>query len=363
MADETPKDEKTEEATPRRRHEAREKGQVAISTELIAAVALFVALGAFLVGGGHIASSLGRLIVANLDELAGRALETLEVSDAAGLFQASAREVLTGVLVVALPLFLVGLFVGYGQVGFQVAPKAVRWDPARLNPVKGVSRLFSARSAMRTVSALLKIVLIGCAMSTVVWLSLPDLSTLVGNDLGPVLVGLGTVLLRATVAGLLVILGLGLFDLVFQRFQHDRDLRMSRKEVKEEHRNSEGDPHLRARIRQVQREMATRRMMADVPRATVVVTNPTHYAVALKYEVGGEQGAAPVVVAKGVDHVAQRIKEIAREHGVLCFEDVPLARALHAQAEIGQEIPEDLYAAVASVLAYVYRIRGAHASA
>jgi flagellar biosynthesis protein FlhB len=262
-----------------------------------------------------------------------------------------------------VPLFLVGLLVGYGQVGFQVAPKAVRLDPSRLSPVKGFGRIFSARSAMRTLSALLKVVLIGAAMSTVVWSSISEVSTMVGNDLGPSLVATGTIVLRAAVAALIVVFALGLFDLVFQRSQHDKDLRMSRKELKEEHRNSEGDPHLRARIRQVQRELASRRMTTDVPNATVVVTNPTHYAVALRYEPDGAPGAAPVVVAKGVDHVARRIKEVAREHGVICFEDVPLARALHAQAEIGQEIPQDLYAAVASVLAYVYRVRGAGAAA
>jgi len=126
-------------------------------------------------------------------------------------------------------------------------------------------------------------------------------------------------------------------------------------------KNSEGDPHLKARVRRVQREMASRRMMADVPKATVVVTNPTHYAVALRYDRDEETGAgrgAPVVVAKGVDHVAERIKEIAREAEVLCYEDVPLARALHAQCEIGDEIPVDLFQAVATVLAYVYRVQG-----
>lgn len=366
MADETPKDEKTEEATPRRRSEAREKGQVAISSELIASVALSVALVSLLVSGGHTAQAFGLVVIGGIDALGADPLGTIDVGDASALFERAAKAVATGVLAVAVPLFLVGLLVGYGQVGFQIAPKAIHWDLARLNPVKGLSRLFSARSVVRTLSAALKIVLIGAAMIIVVSRSLPDVAAMVGNDLGPNLVLMGSILVRAVIAGLVVIFALGLFDLVFQRFQHDKDLRMSRKEIKEEHRNSDGDPHLRARIRQVQREMASRRMMADVPTATVVVTNPTHYAVALKYEPASDSSksiGAPIVVAKGVDHVAQRIKEVARENGVLCFEDVPLARALHAQAEIGDEIPQDLYAAVASVLAYVYRVRGDRASA
>ena len=150
---------------------------------------------------------------------------------------------------------------------------------------------------------------------------------------------------------------LGLIDLAFQRWQLERDLRMSRQEIKEENRITEGDPHVKARVRQLQREMATSRMMADVPKATVVVTNPTHFSVALLYDRAAE-GRAPRVVAKGVDFVAQRIRSVAGEAGVLCYEDPALARALHAQADIGQEIPEDLYAAVAEVLAYVYRLQG-----
>src|SRR6185503_1902075 len=157
------------------------------------------------------------------------------------------------------------------------------------------------------------------------------------------------VALRTTVAALAVILLLAVLDALFQRRQYEGDLRMTRAEVKEEHRLTEGDPHVRARIRSVQRELAMRRMMEDVPKATVVVTNPTHFAVALRYE--REDGArhAPLVVAKGVDHLAERIKEVARAHGVACHEDVPLARALHARVRIGQEIPEELYAAVAAV--------------
>jgi flagellar biosynthetic protein FlhB len=163
--------------------------------------------------------------------------------------------------------------------------------------------------------------------------------------------------LRTAVAALSVILVLAALDALFQRLQHERDLRMTRAEVKEEHRLSEGDPHVRARIRAVQRELAMRRMMSDVPRATVVITNPTHYAVALRYD--KERGGAPVVVAKGADHLAQRIKELARAAGVRCHEDVALARGLYSRSTVGQEIPAELYAAVAAVLATIYRMQEA----
>jgi len=179
------------------------------------------------------------------------------------------------------------------------------------------------------------------------------------NELGPLLAALGVVALRTTVAALTVILALAALDALFQHRQHERDLRMTRAEVKEEQRLTEGDPHVRARIRAVQREFAMRRMMADVPKATVVVTNPTHYAVAVRYEREGGASGAPMVVAKGVDHLAEKIKEVARASGVACHEDVALARALHARVAIGQEIPEELYAAVAAVLATVYRLQEA----
>jgi len=172
----------------------------------------------------------------------------------------------------------------------------------------------------------------------------------------------GLVALRATGAALAVILALAVLDALFQRLQHERDLRMTRAEVKEEHRLTEGDPHVRARIRSIQRELAMRRMMSDVPKSTVVVTNPTHYAVALRYErQAGGRTSAPIVSAKGVDHLAQRIKAVAAEHGVRCHEDVALARALYARVRVGQEIPEELYGAVAAVIATVYRLEEASA--
>ena len=175
--------------------------------------------------------------------------------------------------------------------------------------------------------------------------------------------GAAEVLLKAVAAGVLVILFLSIIDLNYQRYQHEKDLRMTKKEVKDEHKNTEGDPHVKARIRKVQRELATRRMMEDVPDATVVVTNPTHFAVALRYD-RSETEAAPRVVAKGVDEVALRIREVARSAGVPAYEDRLLARALHARVDIGDVIPEELFQAVAKVLAYVYRQEGktAHAS-
>ena len=361
MADNVEKDQKTEEATPRRRLEAREQGQVPMSSEFVAAVLLLGWLGAFMVGGGTLGESVGRVVSAGLGRLQSMGTTELTVVEAAGLLASLGREGAAAVGLFILPLFLLGVLVGYGQVGFSITPKAVALDIAKLNPVKGVGRLFSARSVVRTAMAASKITLIGAVIITIAVMQVEDIAQLAGSELGPVLRAIGHVVLKCAAGGILTVLAISLIDFAFQRFQHERDLRMSKQEVKDDMKNTEGDPHLKARIRRVQRELASRRMMQDVPDATVVVTNPTHYAVALKYERdehGEAIGGAPVVVAKGVDHIAQRIKEVAREAGVVCYEDVPLARALHAQCEIGDEIPVDLFQAVASVLAYVYRVQG-----
>ncbi|NOT29135.1 MAG: EscU/YscU/HrcU family type III secretion system export apparatus switch protein [Planctomycetes bacterium] len=264
---------------------------------------------------------------------------------------------------VVVPTVLVCALTGFLQVGFRLAPKALEADPNKLNPFKGMQRLFSLRGLVRTALSMAKIASITAAAATVAWLHVDDIARVGTSELGPLLAAVGVVVLRTAVAALTVILVLGALDALFQRLQNERDLRMTPAEVKEEHRLTEGDPQVRARIRAVQREFAMRRMMSDVPKATVVVTNPTHYAVAVRYERAEVAGTrtAPVVVAKGVDHLAQKIKDVARAHGVTCHEDVPLARALYARVRVGQEIPEELYAAVAAVLATVYRLEGAGA--
>lgn len=357
------RDEKTEDATPRRRQESREQGQVAMSTEIVSASMLWAGFGLLLVGGGLVARACAAVLARTLDTLGARGVEPWDVQVPAGIVAASARTVALGALGIVVPMWTIAGLAGYLQVGFQVAPKAVSIDFEKLNPAKNVGKLVGLRGVVRSGLGLVKVVVILLAMGIMAWRELPEIARLAGNDLGPTLAGLGHVALRCTGAALAAIAVVALFDYGYQRWQHERDLMMTRKEIRDEAKATEGDPHVKARVRQIQRELARRRMMEDVPKATVVVTNPTHYAVALRYERGepggnGEKRRAPVVVAKGVDGVAQRIKEVAREAGVLCYEDVALARALHARCEIGDEIPEALYQAVAAVLAYVYRVRG-----
>jgi flagellar biosynthetic protein FlhB len=356
VADQADKHQKTEDATPQRLREAREKGQVALSSEAVSAMSLIAVAGSILIMGGFLAQAVGALVYTSLRNIGTNGLLTLESTTAAELITDSIQSISGEFFMVILPALGVAALVGYGQAGLQIAPKAVSLDVAKINPTKGMKRLFSARSVVRASMAFAKVLVVMGTIGVVAWLQVPNASALAGAELGPALQMVGAILVRCVASALLAILALGFIDLVFQRAQHTKDMRMTREEVKQEMKNTEGDPHMKARVRQIQREVASRRMMTDVPSATVVVTNPTHYAVALRYDKDSAEGSAPKVVAKGVDAVAQRIKEVAGEAGVTLFEDRPLARALHARAEIGDEVPVDLFEAVAAVLAYVYRV-------
>lgn len=361
MADYEDKEQKTEEATPRRLEEARERGQVALSTELVAGVGLAVGLGALLLAGGRLARAVGTLVAQTLDTVGDVGRTELTAQDAAEILKSALTSPVGALGLFVAPAVVGAILVGYGQVGVRISPRALELDPSKLDPVKGMRRVWSLRAVVRTALAAVKVLAIAGVMGTIAWQHVPQLGRVATSEPGPLLAGLGRVALRCTIGALVVILLIGIFDLLYQRWQHGRDLRMSKQEVKDELKTTEGDPHVKARVRSLQREMATRRMMDDVPRATVVVTNPTHYAVALRYEqdeLAPHRSSAPRVVAKGVDHLARRIKERARAASVVCWEDVPLARALYAQVEVGHEIPEELYAAVATVLSHVYRLRG-----
>ena len=364
MADQEDQDAKTEEATPRRRSEARDKGQVALSSELIAAVGLCVGVFSIVAGGPKLAQAIARGAVSAYESLPSLGTIDMTVPLGTALVSESLTSVLGALALVTIPSIVLSALAGYLQVGFKVAPKAMEPKLSKFNLVKGAKRFVSLRSFMRTLLSSLKVILITVVVSVIAWNNVEGIIRTSNNELGPLMISVGHVAVRCVIGALIVILLLSLVDLVYQRFQHERDLRMSKKELKEETKQMEGDPKVKARIRQMQYEIATRRMMADVPDATVVVTNPTHFAVALRYEQDDDRERnAPVVLAKGVDHVAQRIKAVAREAGVALHEDVPLARALHAQTEVGQEIPEDLYAAVATVLGHVYRLRDRRARA
>jgi flagellar biosynthetic protein FlhB len=360
MAESEDGQEKTEEATPRKREEAREKGQVALSQDVVSALSLSAAAGALFLGGSALAESAAVLLRTSVANLATIGPVDMPLESWADLLTGSTTSMALPVALVVGPLLATGIFAGYAQVGFQFSPKALEWDLSRLSPAKGWQKIAGVRGVARTLQSSFKILLVGAAAVWATWASIDDLPMLAGAPVHAVLAGLGGVLAHVAGASIGTFAFLAIVDMMYQRWQHGQDLRMTREEVRQEFKNSEGDPQLKARVRDAQRRIARQRMIFDVPAASVVITNPTHVAVALKWDgdaADGERGAsAPVVVAKGVDFVAQRIKEVAREANVPLREDVPLARALHAQCEIGDEIPAGLYQAVAAVLAQVWNL-------
>ena len=250
---------------------------------------------------------------------------------------------------------LAGAGASLAQTGF-VWKESFPFEMSRLNPMTGFSRLLSLRSLSELIKALLKITIIAGIGVFVLRGDIGRLPELVQYDVWSLLNVMGWLTLKVAVSvtgAFVVVAGA---DYFYQRFEWERSLRMSHAELKEEHRSSEGDPQIKSRVRSMQREMMKKRMMAAVPTADVVVTTPTHLAVALKYDT--ERQGAPIVVAKGAGHVAERIREIARQHGVSVIENKFVARTLFKLVEVGKEIPADLYRAVAEILAFVYRARG-----
>ncbi len=345
-------EDKTEDPTPHRRREARKRGQVMKSMEMNSAINMLGMVFFFVIFWRYFYQGL----TAMLSHYLGSVL-TMEINKAS--MDALARFSLEQYLILTAPFLVVALFLGVlanvMQVGFLVSTEVIKPQPNRLNPVEGFKRIFSRRSLFEMVKAVLKVVIVGAVSYIYLRQQLPVLLNLLGQETGVVAALTGKVVmgLGFRVAG--VFLFLALLDFIYQRYEHNKNLKMSRKEVKDEYKQLEGDPHVRSRQRERQRAISQERSMAQVPDATVVVTNPTEIAVALKYN--EKEDHAPVVVARGAGLLAQKIREIARDHDVPIIQDPPVARLLFTKAELGEEIPVDLYQAVAEILAMVHRLQ------
>jgi flagellar biosynthesis protein FlhB len=343
--------EKTESASPRRIEQAREEGNVPHSRELSTFLVLMSGSVGLWVSAQWLYQRVGSIMRDGLT------MQREQVLHPEMMFQTLMR-LSTDALIAIAPLLLISIvaavaspvFVG----GLVFSSKAFSADFSRINPISGLGRIISMQGLAELVKGLLKSALIGSVGAMVLWKFRFDLLALLAMPLGSGLEQFGHLLLIATLslAGSLAVVAM--LDVPFQLWQYYHRLKMTKEELKQEHKEQEGDPHIKARIRARQREMARNRMMESVPKADVVVTNPTHYAVALKYEAG--RMSAPKVVAKGADLVAKAIRDLATENGVPLLEAPPLARALFRHAEIGDQIPAALYTAVAEVMAYVYQL-------
>jgi len=349
--------EKTEKATSKKRAEARNKGQVASSREVSSAVVLLTSLGVFYFAGAWMFWNLSEVITRVFQDIGTLRINTI---DDASVFSLEVLNRLLAILIpFLLPLAILGLAANILQVGFKFSTEAISPKFKKLNPISGMKRFVSLKSMVELAKSILKILFIGTIAYLLVKSDMKSFPLLVHQEVGQILIFIARVSLKICFFVCLALIILAIVDFFYQRWQYEEDLKMTKQEVKDEQKQTMGDPQVKSRIRSMQLEMARRRMMEAVPEADVVITNPTHFAIALKFN--AEEMIAPRVLAKGAGHVAQRIKEIATAHQIPLVEDKPLAQALYKMVELGDYIPAELYRAVAEVLAYVYRLKGMYA--
>jgi len=346
---------KTEKATPKKRREARKKGQVLQSREISSAMVLLFVFIALRVFGKSIYTLIADYMKKVLTEYP--QIEDLYTPDILSrVFVDGLTVFARAVGPVLLVAVLSGLIVSYVQVGFLFTTETLKPQFSRINPLSGFKRMFSLRSAVELTKAVLKVIAIGYIAYTYLNSKVQTVLSLMDMDILQVASFIGTTMLDLAVRICILLIILGIFDFAYQWYDYEKNMKMTKQEIKEEFKQMEGNPQIKAKIRQKQRQMSMRRMMQEVPKADVIITNPTHFACALKYD--AEKSPAPLLLAKGQDYIALRIKEIARENKVEIVENRQLARTIYETVEIGQPIPSELYQAVAEVLAFVYSLKG-----
>ncbi len=346
--------EKTEAATPRRKQEAREEGRVAKSADLTAALSLLAAVVLLHNFGLQLLAGM-RLTVETM-LTSGMASNPTRPDDITGSFAYVLRLAVAGAAPLILSITAVALVASVGQVGFVLTSKPLSPDLSRINPLSGFARLFDMRAGVRLVMSVAKLSVLAAVAIWMVLDDLPQILLLSQLETGQLFAAACSLVYALALKLAVFLLILAVLDFGFQRWQHDKDLRMSKQDIKEEMKRMDGDPLVKQRRARVARQLAMQRINQAVPRADVVVTNPTHFAIALQYD--GKSMKAPKVLAKGADFMAMRIRQLAMIHGVPLVERKELARALYASVEPGQEVPPQFYSAVAEILAYVYRLSG-----
>jgi flagellar biosynthetic protein FlhB len=344
--------EKTEQATSKRRQDAREKGQVAKSRELASVAVLGACLVYFYFGASAMATRLMGLM-RNSFRKSGQM--TISIDN----IQPLLADLIFQTFILLAPFLLVtiiaGLMINILQVGILFSSEAITPKYSKIDPIKGLQRLFSLRSLVELVKNILKMAIVGFVAYLTISGESQKLLPLVHFGVRDILGYMGEVSFKILYSTCWVLVILAVLDYGYQKWEHERSLKMSVKEIKEENKQTEGDPLIKGRIRRLQREMARKRMMAAVPKADVVITNPTHLAVAIRYE--PETMNAPCVIAKGADFLAEKIKEIARNNGVPVVENKLVAQVLYKMTPVEQTVPENLYKAIAEILAHIYSLK------
>lgn len=350
--------EKTEPATQKKLDDARKEGKVAKSKDLtqgIDLLVLFLLIKVFV-------SYMGERFIGLFDSTLGRMAEFMAVNQKQVSMQAFGTilgNAFIEVLLISWPFLVFGFVITFivtvYQVGWKVSAKTMEPKLSKFNPINGFKRIFSKDSLFELLKSIVKIGVIAYVAYSNIVDEADNLFILYEIDLKQAVALVGTIIIEFGIEISIIFILIGIVDYFYQKWKFGEDMKMTKQEVKDEYKNTEGDPQIKGRIRQKMREASQRRMMQDVPKADVVITNPTHFAVAIKYD--AEVSKAPIVVAKGEDFLAQKIKEVAREHNVEIVENKPLARMLYHNVDIGAEIPPELYQAVAEVLAMVYHMK------
>ncbi|MDP4093814.1 MAG: flagellar biosynthesis protein FlhB [Bacillota bacterium] len=346
---------RTEKATPKKRKEAREKGQVLKSREITSAMlllAIFVSVRLF---GGYIYNEIA-VFLKNLLTNYANTSNSFTISTVAIVFGQIGTVLFKTTAPILGIALITALMVEYAQVGFLFTVKTLGFKFNRINPISGFKRVFSMRSVVELLKSIIKIIIVAFVAYSYIQSETRNILNLMNLDVMSVAIYIGTTALNVAIRICIVLIILAAFDYGYQWWDFEKGLKMTKQEVKEEYKQLEGNPEIKSKIRQKQRQISMRRMLQDVPKADVVITNPTHFAVAVKYD--EKVSAAPVVIAKGQDFIAMRIKEVARENNVEIVENRPLARTLYDTVDIGKAIPPELYQAVAEVLAFVYSLKG-----
>lgn len=345
-------EEKTEEATPHKKQETRKKGQVAKSTDLNAALGIFtLVLTLFWIRGYYGEKLTGFFVHIYSQELV-QELSHGQLIYILRIFMTTFFETVAPIFVIAI---IIGISSNMLQVGFKITPDAIKPKLSHLNPIEGFKRIFSKKALVELTKALIKVVIVGLAVFLIVKSSFDKMLFMIDMGMEGITYLLANTLFKVAIVAASVFIFVAILDIIYQKWEFKQRIKMTKHEVKQEYKQTEGDPLIKSKVREKQRKMAMSRMMTQIPEATVVVTNPTHLAVALKYEDGITN--APVVLAKGAGYVALKIIELAKENGVPIIENKPAAWSLYETVEIGQEIPFELYQIVAEILAVVYKLK------
>ena len=343
-------EDKTEEPTEKRRQDARKKGQVARSQELNTAFVLLMGFFVLRILWEYIYENIASYTIYIYTHMP----ESTSVEVIKELFIGIMLLLAKTAFPVMAAIMIIGLGINIFQVGFMLSTEKIEPKLSKLNPINGFGRIFSKRSLVELVKSIFKIIVIGSFLYMYLKDQIPFIPYLIYFDLGKSLEEIASIIFNMVFKVIAIIIVMAVLDYAYQKWQTTQDLKMSKQEVKDEFKQMEGDPQIKGKIKRKQREMAMMRMMQEVPKADVIITNPTHLAIALMYKQGM---VAPLIVAKGQDLVAEKIKQIARDHKITIVENKPLARALYTAAEVGDVVPQELYQAVAEVLAYVYKLK------